>query len=52
MIIYLIDILDLIKSVGGFGIGLNIVSLIAKEYDFKIEVSSQIDVGTKVKIRW
>ncbi|MBD3830331.1 MAG: HAMP domain-containing histidine kinase, partial [Arcobacter sp.] len=37
---------------GGFGIGLNIVSLIAKEYDFKIEVSSQIDVGTKVKIRW
>ena len=40
------------KSVGGFGIGLNIVSLIAKEYDFKIEVSSQIDVGTKVKIRW
>ena len=40
------------KSVGGFGIGLNIVSLIAKEYDFKIEVSSSIDVGTKVKIRW
>ncbi|BAK73618.1 two-component sensor kinase [Arcobacter sp. L] len=40
------------KSVGGFGIGLNIVSLIAKEYDFKIEVTSEIDVGTKVKIRW
>ena len=40
------------KSVGGFGIGLNIVSLIAKEYDFKIEVTSNIDVGTKVKIRW
>ena len=39
------------KSVGGFGIGLNIVSLIAKEYDFKIEVTSNIDVGTKVKIR-
>ncbi len=40
------------KSVGGFGIGLNIVSLIAKEYDFKIEVTSSIDIGTKVKIRW
>lgn len=40
------------KSVGGFGIGLNIVSLIAKEYDFKIEVTSEINVGTKVKIRW
>ncbi|MCT7909004.1 HAMP domain-containing histidine kinase [Arcobacter lacus] len=40
------------KSVGGFGIGLNIVSLIAKEYDFKIDVTSQLGVGTKVKIRW
>lgn len=40
------------KSVGGFGIGLNIVSLIVKEYNFKIEVTSNIDVGTKVKIRW
>lgn len=40
------------KSVGGFGIGLNIVSLIAKEYDFKIDVTSQLQVGTKVKIRW
>ena len=40
------------KSVGGFGIGLNIVSLIAKEYDFKIDVISKIDVGTRIKIRW
>lgn len=40
------------KSVGGFGIGLNIVSLIAKEYDFKIDVASQLGVGTKVKVRW
>ncbi|MDK2061456.1 sensor histidine kinase [Aliarcobacter butzleri] len=40
------------KSVGGFGIGLNIVSLIAKEYDFKIDVISQLGVGTKVKVRW
>lgn len=40
------------KSVGGFGIGLNIVSLIAKEYNFKIEVDSKVDIGTKVKIKW
>ncbi len=40
------------KSVGGFGIGLNIVSLIAKEYDFKIDVSSEVKVGTKMEIKW
>ncbi|MGH2307217.1 sensor histidine kinase [Aliarcobacter sp. ERUVET-8] len=40
------------KSIGGFGIGLNIVSLIAKEYDLKIDVISKIDVGTRIKIRW
>ena len=40
------------NSVGGFGIGLNIVSLIAKEYNLKIEVSSEINVGTKVEIKW
>lgn len=40
------------KSVGGFGIGLNIVSLIAKEYDFKINVESELGTGTKVEIKW
>ena len=40
------------NSVGGFGIGLNIVSLIAKEYDFKVDVISKIDVGTRIKIKW
>jgi two-component system, OmpR family, sensor kinase len=40
------------KSVGGFGIGLNIVSLIAKEYNLKIDVKSQINVGTIVEITW
>ena len=40
------------KSVGGFGIGLNIVSLIAKEYDFKVDVISKIDVGRRIKIKW
>ena len=40
------------KSVGGFGIGLNIVSLIAKEYNLKIDIKSQIDIGTTVEITW
>lgn len=40
------------KSVGGFGIGLNIVSLIAKEYDLKIDIKSEVNVGTKVEIKW
>jgi two-component system OmpR family sensor kinase len=40
------------KSIGGFGIGLNIVSLIAKEYSLKIDVSSKLNVGTKVEIKW
>jgi two-component system OmpR family sensor kinase len=40
------------KSVGGFGIGLNIVSLIAKEYNLKIDIKSQIDIGTTVEVTW
>lgn len=40
------------KSVGGFGIGLNIVSLITKEYDFSINVKSELNIGTKVEIKW
>lgn len=40
------------KSVGGFGIGLNIVQLIAKEYDLKIDVISKLKVGTRIKIKW
>ena len=40
------------KSVGGFGIGLNIVSLIAKEYNLKVDIKSQIDIGTIVEITW
>jgi two-component system, OmpR family, sensor kinase len=40
------------KSVGGFGIGLNIVSLIAKEYNLEIVVQSEINIGTKVSIKW
>lgn len=40
------------KSVGGFGIGLNIVSLIAREYNFDIKVSSKIKEGTKMEVIW
>jgi two-component system OmpR family sensor kinase len=40
------------KSEGGFGIGLNIVSAIASEYDLEIDVDSTPKVGTKVKISW
>jgi two-component system OmpR family sensor kinase len=40
------------KSVGGFGIGLNIVSLIAKEYDLKIDIKSEVNIGTTVEIKW
>ena len=40
------------KSVGGCGICLNIVSMIAKEYSFKIDVISKVNVGTRIKIRW
>ena len=40
------------KSVGGFGIGLNIVSMIAKEYNFKIKVNSELKVGTKMEVTW
>lgn len=40
------------KSVGGFGIGLNIVSMIAKEYNLKIDVQSELKVGTRIEVSW
>ncbi len=40
------------SSVGGFGIGLNIVSLIASEYNLDIKVISQLKKGTTMEIRW
>ncbi len=39
-------------SSGGFGIGLNIVWMIAKEYNLKIKVDSKVGKYTKVEIRW
>jgi len=37
-------------SVGGFGIGLNIVKSIVDEYNLKIEVTSTIEKGTTFKV--
>jgi len=40
------------KSVGGFGIGLNIVAMIAKEYNLNITIESEEKVGTKICVTW
>jgi len=40
------------STVGGFGIGLNIVAMIAKEYGFKIEVESTPREGTSITVFW
>lgn len=39
-------------SVGGFGIGLSIVALIAKEYGLHVTLSSLLGKGTKVTLTW
>ncbi|MFT5662611.1 MAG: two-component system OmpR family sensor kinase [Sulfurimonas sp.] len=40
------------KSSGGFGIGLNIVASIAKEYSLDIDIQSELKVGTTVSVSW
>ena len=40
------------KTIGGFGIGLNIVSLIAKEYHLQIDITSIENQETKVSVKW
>ncbi len=40
------------QSVGGFGLGLNIVWEIVQEYHLKINVESKIGQGTKVRVSW
>jgi len=39
-------------SAGGFGIGLNIVAMIVKEYGMTIEVDSREGEGTTITVRW
>jgi two-component system OmpR family sensor kinase len=40
------------KSVGGFGIGLNIVKMICTEYNLTINIKSKPNIETKVSIVW
>lgn len=40
------------KSVGGFGIGLHIVAMIAKSYNFTISIQSKEKKGTKICVGW
>lgn len=40
------------KSVGGFGIGLNIVAMIAKEYGIEVSIESQENRGTTISLTW
>lgn len=39
-------------SAGGFGIGLNIVAMLVKEYHLDISVESRPEYGTKVTVSW
>ena len=40
------------ESVGGFGIGLHIVAMIAKEYGIEIKVDSKLNIGTQIELKW
>jgi len=40
------------ESVGGFGIGLSIVGMIADEYSLHVEISSKEKEWTKVRVSW
>jgi len=40
------------KSVGGFGIGLHIVAMIAKSYHLSITIESEEKKGTKICVGW
>ncbi|ADG93565.1 integral membrane sensor signal transduction histidine kinase [Arcobacter nitrofigilis DSM 7299] len=40
------------KSVGGFGIGLNIVYMITKEYNIDIKIKSELNIGTQMELTW
>jgi len=38
--------------VGGFGIGLNIVAMIAKEYNIDFKIDSKLNKGTEISLFW
>ncbi len=40
------------KSEGGFGIGLDIVNQVVNSYGFVLHITSEVNRGTEVEIRW
>jgi two-component system OmpR family sensor kinase len=40
------------KSEGGFGVGLSIVKKIVDEYEMSITVTSKLQEGTRMVLRW
>ena len=40
------------QSEGGFGIGMHIVYMIAKEFGLKINIDSEVGKYTEVKVTW
>jgi two-component system OmpR family sensor kinase len=40
------------KTQGGFGLGYSIIKSIADEYNIKIDITSQLNQGTKVTLSW
>ena len=38
--------------VGGFGIGLNIVAMICKEYKIDLKIDSELNAGTSIELKW
>ncbi len=40
------------KSEGGFGIGLDIVNQVVNSYGFVLHITSQLQKGTEVEVRW
>ena len=40
------------NSEGGFGLGLNIVKQIVDIYNLKIDITSELEKGTKVEVQW
>ncbi len=39
-------------TVGGFGIGLNIVAMICKEYNIDLSIDSELNTGTSIELKW
>ncbi len=40
------------EAVGGFGIGLHIVAMIAQEYGMSLSIESELNKGTQIQLKW